>query len=150
MAFNDIIDGKDCVKYKIAKTNRQSCLLCGHPMKEDRLGVTITNSHLSQTKEKKMKSSNLWIHNACRAKLGYELRNENFEQNRRVNLKKCVSGNKWCVWCEKKITKSIQIELNNRNDAITSKKTIWLHRRCAKEMGIGFHWKRRNLPNKME
>jgi hypothetical protein len=147
MAFNQPIDGEDCVKYKIAKTNRQSCLLCGHPMIEEKIGVSVTNSHTDAVKSKKMKSTNLWFHTECMAKLGKELRHEDFEMNQRINLKKCTSKNQWCIWCEKKITNSIQVELNNKNDAITTKKSLWLCRKCAKDMGRSLHWRNRNLPN---
>ena len=146
MTFNDIIDECDCVNYKIAKTNRQSCLFCGRAMVEGDLGISITNSHMPETKDKKMKASNLWIHGVCRPWLGGELRNEKHEDNRRINLKKCTSTKQWCVCCGCKITKSIQIEFNNSSDANTTKKTIWMHKKCAKKLGQGFHWKIRNLP----
>jgi hypothetical protein len=115
-------------------------------MVEEWLGVSLTNSHMPETKDKKMKASNLWIHNACVAKLGVELRNEAHEYNRRINLKKYTSTRQWCVWCGCKITKSIQIEFNNSSDANTSNKALWMHKKCAKKLGQGFHWNVRNLP----
>jgi hypothetical protein len=107
----------------------------------------MTNSHTEAVKSKKAKSTNLWLHAECMARLSKELRREDFETNQRINLKKCTSKKQSCIWCEKKITQSIQIEFNNKNDAITSKKSLWIHRKCAKEMGRSLHWRNRNLPN---
>ena len=107
----------------------------------------MTNSHTEAVKSKKAKSTNLWLHAECMARLSKELRREDFETNQRINLKKCTSKKQSCIWCEKKITQSIQIEFNNKNDAITSKKSLWIHRKCAKEMERSLHWRNRNLPN---
>tara|TARA_A200000159_G_C7275119_1_gene319045 strand:+ start:478 stop:921 length:444 start_codon:yes stop_codon:yes gene_type:complete len=147
MAFNKPIDDNDCVKYKIANTDRQSCLVCGHPMREGQIGLSVTNAHLEQTKAKKTPSTNLWVHHECMAKFSKELRKEEHEENQRINLKKCTSKKQWCIHCGKKITNSIQIEMNNKNDAITTRKSLWLHKKCAKELGRQLHWKKRNLPN---
>ena len=147
MAFNKPIDGNDCVNYKIANTDKQSCLVCGHPMTEKKIGLSITNAHLKETKAKKMKSTNLWVHHECMAKFSKELRIEKHEENQRINFKKNTSKKQWCIYCGKKITKAIHIEMNNRNDAITTKKTLWMCRKCGPKLGIDLHWKRRNLPN---
>ena len=56
MAFNKPIDDNDCVKYKIANTDRQSCLVCGHPMRDGQIGLSVTNAHLEQAKAKKTPS----------------------------------------------------------------------------------------------
>jgi hypothetical protein len=129
MALIDAIDELNAFEWKKCNTANQGCVCCGEMMMKGEIGLMISNIHDSIKKKQY-----LWVKAGCAPRLALYLMNQ--LENDRIHQMKNPTKGIGCIYCSRAVTKGqIHIRLSNTSDLIRTKKTIWVHKKCAAKLG---------------